>query len=235
MHLEPHERFKSARIDYNVNGKETMDQVAKATGIPQSVISDLERDPNKDANHPTAPRKVAYQTVAVLAKHYGVSGHFLLGLTEDHRITPSGVDELGLSFAAVQAIEKIKEIAVQTANSNSRGKNMLSMLDRILSDDDFIFVLLHACEAEAEASKLVSMYKKIEDDAKENLPFAQYRLFLTGNEQQYSFRRFQATQCFTNLLDKACGYETFENVKENVLASVDKIEKEKANGSHTED
>lgn len=105
MEYTPHERFNDARMQYNVNGKETMAQVAQATGVPQSVISDLEKDPNKDADHATKPRKVAYQTVAALAKHYGVSADYLLGLSDDPHRTPSAVDQLGLSPRAIDVLE----------------------------------------------------------------------------------------------------------------------------------
>lgn len=68
------ERFQDARLVHNKNGKQTMDEVAAATQIPKSKIHDLEDD--------NTNRNVGYTSIARLAKHYGVSSDYLLGLTE---------------------------------------------------------------------------------------------------------------------------------------------------------
>lgn len=99
--LERWERFKDARTVHNIHGNQTMDEVAAATGLSKNMISDLESE-KKD-------RHVGYQDVAKLAKHYGVSGHFLLGLTEDHGVSPSVIDELGLTKESVITIASAAE------------------------------------------------------------------------------------------------------------------------------
>lgn len=58
------ERFESARTEFNVHGSQSIAEVAKATKIQASMISDLE---NNDKS-----RGVSYEAVATLAKHYGV-------------------------------------------------------------------------------------------------------------------------------------------------------------------
>lgn len=85
------ERFKDARTVHNRHGKQTMDSVASATGITKSVIHALESDTEE------RERNVGYKTVAVLAKHYGVSTDWLLSLSDDPSPRPSVIDELGLS------------------------------------------------------------------------------------------------------------------------------------------
>ena len=67
-------RFKDARTKYNVNGHESVKEVSKATGITGSLIDDLETT--------TAKRDVGYSKIKTLAKHYGVSADFLLGLSD---------------------------------------------------------------------------------------------------------------------------------------------------------
>lgn len=72
--LSKGERFKDARTVYNQHGSQSMDEVYKATGVSASMIKDLEDDEKS--------RSVGYEKVAILAKHYGVSSDFLLGLTD---------------------------------------------------------------------------------------------------------------------------------------------------------
>ena len=67
------ERFKDARIVHNQHGSQSMDEVYSATGISQSMIKDLEDDEKN--------RSVGYDKIAILARHYGVSSDFLLGLS----------------------------------------------------------------------------------------------------------------------------------------------------------
>lgn len=70
MKLTLDERFK----DLRVGRKETLEDVALHTGIAKSTIARYE---NMNDNH-----KDAY-AVAVLAKYYGVSTDYLLGLVDD--------------------------------------------------------------------------------------------------------------------------------------------------------
>ena len=64
------ERFKGARLDFNQHQKQTMDEVAAATGISKSLIQALEDDEND--------RSVGYDKVAKLAAHYHVTTDYLL-------------------------------------------------------------------------------------------------------------------------------------------------------------
>ncbi len=92
------ERFKDARTSINQHGKQTMKAVEQNTGVSASLIKDLEDD--------NSTRSVGYDKVAVLAKHYGVSANWLLGLTGDPAIMPSATDELGLKPSVVQMLTK---------------------------------------------------------------------------------------------------------------------------------
>ena len=87
------ERFKDARTVHNQHGKQTMDEVAIATGVSKSMIQSLEDE--------KADRSVGYDKVAKLASHYHVSADYLLGLSDDPSPRGSAVDDLGLSYSNI--------------------------------------------------------------------------------------------------------------------------------------
>ena len=67
--------FKLARTKYNQHGPQSVETVVKLTGLSKTMIDDLESSVGKK-------RGVSYLKVAELAKHYGVSSDYLLGLTD---------------------------------------------------------------------------------------------------------------------------------------------------------
>ena len=67
------ERFKDARKVYNRNGSQSMEQVRQATGVSKCALTALEDDESTTG--------VSYLSVAALARHYGVSADWLLGLS----------------------------------------------------------------------------------------------------------------------------------------------------------
>jgi len=177
-------------------------------------------------------RKIKAEHILLLCEAFGISADYLLGLSDDPLRTPSAVDDLSLSPEAIIGIKRIKMISEETFKPDITV--ILSMLDRILCSDEFLSALIYVCEAAAEVSKTVSMYNTIEDEAKKNMLFAQYRLLSADNEEQYLFKRFQATQRFTNLLDIICDYEAIENAKANAFAAIDRLREEGHNGEHSE-
>lgn len=70
------ERFADARLALP-SGQNTMTAVSAATGVQQSLISDLENDRD---------RSVGYQHIKKLAIYYNVSIDWLLGLTEEKTV-----------------------------------------------------------------------------------------------------------------------------------------------------
>ena len=147
------ERFKDARLDLNKNGKQTMRMVADATGIAASLLKDLEDDENN--------RSVGYDKIAVLAKHYGVSSDWLLGITDDSSLRSSAVDDLGLSTKAVQQI-----IRIGISNSDS-----LAALNGILEDSYLSKMLVQINQiANAVAAEKVHLEKLQEAGMKVPFP-----------------------------------------------------------------
>ena len=80
--LNSWERFRDARIADNKHGRQTMDEVAAATGVSKNMISRLEKDLRSNNDKPEAESGVKWQAVAKLAMHYGVSADYLMGLSE---------------------------------------------------------------------------------------------------------------------------------------------------------
>lgn len=71
------ERFKDARRVHNQHGTQTMQQVCLATGVSKRALSDLENDESTTG--------VSYLSVIALARHYGVTTDWLLGLEASPR------------------------------------------------------------------------------------------------------------------------------------------------------
>lgn len=97
------ERFKDARTVYNTHGKQTMQEVSAATGVAASCIKDLEDD--------AIGRSVGYDKVASLARHYGVSADWLMGLSEIRTSDPAIraiCDYTGLTDAAVDILHQLR-------------------------------------------------------------------------------------------------------------------------------
>ena len=113
------ERFKDARIVYNRNGKQTMDEVSAATGVSKSNLSSIEND---------KAGSIGVDSVASLAAHYGVSADWLLGLTKIPR-----------ADAALEAIEKYTGLSSTAVKRLSWewNRDKRESLNQLLSADAF--------------------------------------------------------------------------------------------------
>lgn len=113
------ERFKDARTVHNKNGTQTIQVVETQTGVSASMLSNLENDEKK--------RGVSYKIVAKLAKYYGVTSDYLLGLTD----TPSYNLDLraaseysGLSASVLERFSLLK---------NGEGRSRIEALNLLMS------------------------------------------------------------------------------------------------------
>lgn len=133
------ERFKDSRIIHNKHGKQTMSEVAAATGVSQSCISDIEND---------KPRNVGAEDIAKLAKHYGVSADYLLGLSN----TPSTdleikavCDYTGLSTASVKRLRDSylkaqQETTMESFRSVISGQSVIDLIDKLVASTHVFFI-----------------------------------------------------------------------------------------------
>lgn len=83
------ERFKDARTVHNKHGKETTGSVAEATGVSKSTLSEIEND----------SRVPGAKIIAELARHYGVSADYLLGLSDV--ITPDATAQAVIAYTGL--------------------------------------------------------------------------------------------------------------------------------------
>lgn len=169
LKLSRGERFVEARTKYNRHGKQTTHDVAKATGVSASAINALEND--------DIQRDVGYEKVTLLAKHYGVTTDWLLGLTDDPSPQPSAVDELGLSPEAIYNMRWISTL-----------KETHIILNRILESNylHHLIMKIYSLNSSIDASMLrtkrldwLKKHKKIPDSPNE---------LFDEQFEEYSFR-----------------------------------------------
>lgn len=99
--------FKEARTIHNQHGPQSVATVANNTSLTKHMIDDLESTVG-------TPRGVSYLKVAELAKYYGVSADYLLGLTDaptTEITTRKIMEETGLSAAAIEYLREKKRNA----------------------------------------------------------------------------------------------------------------------------
>lgn len=145
------ERFKDARTVHNKNGNQSMDEVYTATGVSASMIKDLEDDEKN--------RSVGYDKVAALAKHYGVSADYLLGLSDIKSSDPSVksiIEMTGLSEENVLRLIAWNNLDTSVSNFDDSSpkyiKEIVEDLKWIQSKESFSYLLFEF------ANNLLSSY-----------------------------------------------------------------------------
>lgn len=93
--LSIQERLKDLRVERGL----TLDQLSQQTKIPASTLDSYESDDYKELPH---------RNLIVLAKFYGVSTDYLLGLTENRQLDNIALSDLHLSDAALALLKERK-------------------------------------------------------------------------------------------------------------------------------
>ena len=114
MSLTIQERIKDLRVERGL----TLKELAEQTGLSSSALGSYEADDNKDISH---------YALIKLAKFYGVTADYLLGLTETKRHPNADLADLRLSDAM---IDVLKEGWVDTA-----------LLGELVTHPDFVKLL----------------------------------------------------------------------------------------------
>nr|WP_301869592.1 helix-turn-helix transcriptional regulator [Bacteroides caecimuris] len=114
MSLTIQERIKDLRVEHGL----TLKELAEQTGLSSSALGSYEADDTKDISH---------YALIKLAKFYGVTADYLLGLTETKRHPNADLADLRLSDAM---IEVLKERRVDTA-----------LLGELVAHPDFVKLL----------------------------------------------------------------------------------------------
>ncbi|MFR0991036.1 MAG: helix-turn-helix domain-containing protein [Anaerobutyricum hallii] len=90
--LSIQEKLKDLRVERGLN----LDELSKATNISKSALGSYENDDYKEINH---------GSIVTLAKFYGVSTDYLLGLTENRNHSNAELTELHLSDDMVELLK----------------------------------------------------------------------------------------------------------------------------------
>ena len=191
-------RFQEAREVYNRHGEQTLSEVSKATGIQKSLLSDLE---NYDRQ-----RSVGYDKVVILARHYGVSADYLLGLSDvpviSEDIQAAG-KTLGLSYDAIMNIRFLAE----RFGDKDGGRDVL---DSILSSEGLIEAVVMLS---AERKKLLSIADEAQgryEEIQSGIDIPQEKmagnlLWCTDARERAEYAAFKASKYFTSVLTEALG------------------------------
>ncbi len=169
------DRFKDARTVHNRHGKQTIADVVSATGVSKGQISEIESDNAGD---------IRSDSVVKLAKHYGVSADYLLGLS-DNPTRDESVDGAckctGLSLEAVIYLQSLKE-----SGGNTEGVSAILEAERfhrlIKELDDMAFSLEQLYEP---INFLSSLNEPIPEPQFEDRPDGN-RSLLSGDPVMYS-------------------------------------------------
>ena len=115
------ERFKDVRLVYNQHGKQTMDEVAKASGVAKTVIHNAEDN-----------KGITADSLAKLALHYGVSADYLLGLSDIRTRDPENREVCEYSHLSEEVIALARSTAsvpeaLNLLAAEFNGKNILDV------------------------------------------------------------------------------------------------------------
>lgn len=91
MSLSIQERLKDLRVERGL----TLGQLAEQTGLSKSALGKYEADDFKD---------ISPFSIVTLAKFYGVSTDYLLGMTETKNHPDTELDALHLSDGAIEVL-----------------------------------------------------------------------------------------------------------------------------------
>lgn len=86
------ERLKDLRVARGVN----LEELAAQTGLSKSALGSYESEDDKDINH---------RSIVLLARFYGVSTDYLLGLTETKNHSNAALSELHLSDDMIEVLK----------------------------------------------------------------------------------------------------------------------------------
>lgn len=117
--LEQWERFLDARKSLNQNGDQSRQVVYDATGIPSSLIQELEKEGSE--------RETSYKKIKALAVHYGVSVDWLLCLSENPSINPE--------MSSVCKVTGLSETAIKNIQRETAGNDTRLALEVLLCSD----------------------------------------------------------------------------------------------------
>ena len=178
--------------------KDSQEALAKEIGVQRQTVSGY-------LNGLSSPD---WEKIVKIAKRYDVSADYLLGLSHDPDRTPSAVDELGLSPAAVKHILDIKQYADSESDPDGDFHKNLSVLDRFLSSRRFSRFLAFFMLAEKAAEQTKAANKPFEETDKNRLP---KEVFSYADRNSYAVQKYLCLKQFEKMLDEFCDAEGLDD------------------------
>lgn len=108
------EKLKDLRVERGL----TLEQLEKQTGISRSALGQYENDEYKDISH---------TSIVMLAKFYGVSADYLLGLTENKNQSNTDLQDLHLTDDMIALLKK-REINTRLLCELAAHKDFVKLL-----------------------------------------------------------------------------------------------------------
>lgn len=170
--------------------KDSQEALAKEIGVQRQTIS----------GYLSGSSSPDWEKIVKIAKRYGVSTDFLLGVSGDKHIDHIAVDELGLPQQAVENLKKIKEWADKEQDLDGDFHKRLDILRRLLSDKRFDkFITYFAMVDRAAERTRIAKRKKEDGEVHE-----------ARDLEDYSYKKYLFLDQVGKLLVSYCHSEDLE-------------------------
>lgn len=127
MYCKTGERFMKARTIYNKNGNQNKKEAAAGAGVTESILSNIEND--------DIDRDVGCSHVIALAKYYGVTTDYLLGLSNAPTNDESVISAVSYTGLSVETVNKLKGI--------TKAPSRKYFLEALINDDTLLGCLVN--------------------------------------------------------------------------------------------
>lgn len=188
--------FKDARTKYNINGNETFRQVSAATGITVSLLEDLENY-KKD-------RQVAYQKIAMLAKHYGVSTDYLLGLSDCPAVDDKAKAACEYTHLSAKAVKSLNTY-FDPDDSFFLG-NVVDLANSLIESNTLLRLLLSVQRIRDVSNEIQHLDKKT--------------VAVSKLGEKLVIEKVSATECLDAFIDEYSGYSLSRGIVNDTLVAV---------------
>lgn len=140
------EKLKDLRIEKGLS----LEQLADATGISKSALASYESD---------SGREIGSHNLSVLAKFYGVSTDYLLGLTETKRPSPLSTGSLRISDDAIKILQGEKYNPLLLSEILTNGNFLRFMVDAEIYVDGNVTTQFHTLNKMIDAERMIFVKK----------------------------------------------------------------------------
>ncbi len=140
------EKLKDLRIEKGLS----LEQLADATGISKSALASYESD---------SGREIGSHNLSVLAKYYGVSADYLLGLTETKRPSPLSTDSLRISDDAIKILQDGNYNPLLLSEILTNGNFLRFMVDTEIYVDGNVTTQFHTLNKMIDAERMIFVKK----------------------------------------------------------------------------